>query len=572
MPKESKKSRKQAKKMENALKGEVKNVVKMKPTQPRTTVHQQQQVAKNFPRLTGFAASVALPGLVPTQRCPGHVPSAPTAVAEPFYHLPYIPNAPYTPPPDLGHFGPKLGSPVFGVTRSIYSAIIQTVENYHGKPSYLNLWFYGKPSITADSDQTALAQEQAFSVSTGVSRVCPLNVVFARDPNPYAENNFHPYVDGGKVFDLFAISHAGRKGIWINAESAPLCQVQVRVDGKDDLGMTASAVMYELTGDSWTSSDEKPIGSPLALNGTGGVAYGDACYFTVKRDGFYGFDVNVTVSTVVPPGAPSDGEISFSTAITFTTTGVSTFTGTTTVFKPIPDLEYMITSGSSARMLGASVLVTNATAEAYASGMATGYQVTANELFGDLIVADTYESLLNRQRTAMGERRFPLKTGIYGFHKPVDESSFEMIPFAFRKDGGVSSFNNPYRSIMSPMLLALSFNPAVPSGTAPPSFDVVYNFSVEYTTQNMWIETVFSKSDRGAFSRSLDRLTDLDQFYENPTHFGDILRGIISRARDWGSKAIAIAPALMSAISPVVPAVGAGSKAYALASFLKGMV
>lgn len=135
-----------------------------------------------------------------------------------------------------------------------------------------------------------------------------------------------------------------------------------------------------------------------------------------------------------------------------------------------------------------------------------------------------------------GSRETLAKNGADGFLKPLQQDDFKfLMPFS------TSTVGNITESYLDENEVDFSFLVICASCTNTAGCDFVLRVSplVEYKTSNTWIYQAVPSHTAADWIEALEIFKSLDQFYDNPVHFIEILKTIgkwASVASRWGKK------------------------------------
>lgn len=177
----------------------------------------------------------------------------------------------------------------------------------------------------------------------------------------------------------------------------------------------------------------------------------------------------------------------------------------------------------SIRILGASVKVSNETADQFKTGSVTAVQMKQGDNYLRIYNAagggtTTPYDLINQVRGSM-ER--PFNNGYYGFLKyGEEEDTFFVNPFSFDSTGTPVTAGSPVLPVAGWLAIAIS---AVDStGNGRGQVVMTFNYNVEYLTTDSWTAVDIARTIPEDHEDANEAISSMEQHYENPIHWGKI--------------------------------------------------
>lgn len=215
---------------------------------------------------------------------------------------------------------------------------------------------------------------------------------------------------------------------------------------------------------------------------------------------------------------------------TFTVTGESTGGGGTQyeafAHMAFPSLDVNQSRVTGARMIGNALLLHNSSSAQYANGNWAGLQLGKGDKWTNYIgtvasAVDPYPLITATKGVVVGD----LRLGMYGYHKPVQQKSFDLvIPFNLGLAQGIVGCNGfPLDEEAATMLV---LNSPSGDGTLSHAFQLSWDCSLEFTTEDMWTMVKPAAASPEEWERAMMVLSSMDQFYDNPVHWARIIKTI----------------------------------------------
>jgi hypothetical protein len=206
------------------------------------------------------------------------------------------------------------------------------------------------------------------------------------------------------------------------------------------------------------------------------------------------------------------------------------------------------------RVIGASVMVTPDCAELAKGGWAIGAQVSDAYVPESFITNNSSGLATDTLANLHDSYGMDFSKGMYAWHRPLTTKSFEMQrPIRFNLDYSVQAPDgrpasleavSNYVSYMDPpdgwTFIAVNTPPAVLGGT-PTShpgglLHTTFAWSVEYCTNNVWLNPVALTPNRGEFDDLMEALVKAPQFEENNFHVQQLLAWLRGEMRHLGAE------------------------------------
>lgn len=183
---------------------------------------------------------------------------------------------------------------------------------------------------------------------------------------------------------------------------------------------------------------------------------------------------------------------------------------------------------TGARILGNGLLLHNASADQYANGNWAAIQLGKGDKWTNYIgagnaPADPYPLITQVKGCVVGD----LKKGLYGYHKPISQNSMDLtVPFALGLQQVVIGCNGFDLENDTATLLCLTSPTG--AGTLSHAFQLSWDLSMEFTTEDMWTMAFASEFDPDDWETAMMVISSMQQFYDNPVHWRKII-GTIGR-------------------------------------------
>ena len=224
--------------------------------------------------------------------------------------------------------------------------------------------------------------------------------------------------------------------------------------------------------------------------------------------------------------------------------------------RPIPGILDQTTL-TGIRIIGASVMVTPDCAELAKGGWAIGAQVNDAYVAESFIVNNASGLATDTLANLHDSVGMDFTNGMYAWHRPLSEAAFEMqrplrynLDYAVQAPDGrpatIDAVSN-YISYMDPpdgwCFIAVNTPPSVTGPVAPANvthpgglLHTTFAWSVEYTTNNVWLAPVAKTPGRGEFDDLMEALVHAPQFEENSFHVQELLAWLRREMRHLGSE------------------------------------
>lgn len=210
--------------------------------------------------------------------------------------------------------------------------------------------------------------------------------------------------------------------------------------------------------------------------------------------------------------------------------------------QPLPGLSLTKASTvSSIRILGASVKISNETADQFKTGSVVGVQMHQGDNYLRILNAGaantTPYDFLNGQR---GSDEKPFNKGYYGFLKYGEEADAAYInPFTFDSANIAVNGNSPCQPLAG--FLAIGISATDSSGNGRGQVTMTFNFNVEYLTLDPWEAVGTADTIPEEHDDANQIISSMVQHYENPIHWKQIFSTIGKIARV-GARALGAVP------------------------------
>jgi len=323
-----------------------------------------------------------------------------------------------------------------------------------------------------------------------------------------------PWTPHGTVYYPFGIASEPKRWVWIDASAAkPATVVLAQPVSIDTSQFTFAADLWEARGINETI---------LAATSTaGGLGAAMNIPLTVTKPGYYAFKLRAT-------GLQSDATCQI----------YETSAAPSMAHLSLPDFEKNAAAAPSIKTIAASIYIENTVSALNAEGKVTAFQFPK----GTDWTTFAYGGYANFAKVAKNWKG-QAKNGFFGWLKPgteADLSSFQ-TPLDFQGDftttnsciapiEGQSSYIGVYLQIES---------------AAGRSFEVTTYYGVEYESQDTWRDIQSASVSIDVYRAALSKLKDMDQFFENPTHIMDIVRGIKNAVKSVANTALSVGPTVM---------------------------
>lgn len=453
-------------------------------------------VAGLSPFAKAAAASMCLPLINPPQRVNSLYSSISTSVAKPYY----IRDAKF----DVANGaadGKQLmnGSILICASRNPLRSLIQYQVNPASNPGagadppvgcYEGV-FYFVNKIGSPSFNLTLP-----TVATGGQIDLP--IVWAQDAHVGDAAYFHPHSER-----LYAGYHEGKHGVWIDATSGRPAIVKYLGDSGDCKG-----VVYILSGNSWVPYDDWSTSSA-----TGNTQF--------TYSGYYAFTIFENTCTT----------LQMKMIVASSSFG----------HWALPYMESKQDSLPMVRTTALSLMWSNAASALHAEGVIAGVQLKPGQAWMDLIgPSDNPVTEVLKTTGGEGATEKPLKKGMYGFHKPVNQHALVETSLSRSNKYGVVDYVAPL--VDQDGWLAIAATTVSVDGLYPGGDGFLTAcWAVEFASPDPWYGSMVPEGSIHNFEEALTLVKTIPQWHENPLH----VRDIMSFLRGVGVKALKIAPAFM---------------------------
>ena len=170
------------------------------------------------------------------------------------------------------------------------------------------------------------------------------------------------------------------------------------------------------------------------------------------------------------------------------------------------------------RINAAAIRWSNNAAENFRSGRVVGIQLDKGQYwYGVASDPDPFSKLMS---LAANKDR-PFDKGIYGFLKGTEDNDFRMQrPFNI-SNWGMSTANYPLEEESGYLAVCAK----VVQTDGRDSWAAFY-YGIEFTSNNTWFDRVPPTLLPGAWEQAMEAVASLEQWYENPVHWRDIISTI----------------------------------------------
>lgn len=224
------------------------------------------------------------------------------------------------------------------------------------------------------------------------------------------------------------------------------------------------------------------------------------------------------------------------------------------------------------RMIGSSLFIKNQASPLYQQGAEVILQAESGQDWLNTYVRGNGDSIggpglgfFNYVFNQAGEKDFRLANGLYGYLRPTGFKDFEWIQDISYTDNvvGVASMQFPLKSPTDFLVVALEC-------TNQNGGDLLLKFSdsLEYKTQNMWIEKMPATTSVEDWTKAMEILPSMTQFTENPSHLATVLGQILASIGKYAPLAaplLAAIPGVGEVLGPMAMGVGAAAGASSAA-------
>lgn len=206
----------------------------------------------------------------------------------------------------------------------------------------------------------------------------------------------------------------------------------------------------------------------------------------------------------------------------------------------LPYLSSNAASTRGIRITGLSAMYTNTSAEIQLGGTISGYQSGTDDNWLNYIAQNGQPSL-QLVSSAQDSVTLNASRGMYGFMKPTDERDFEFKDDLVVDIGG-NICDTSYLLDSQDSFVVMIVNNPNPTGC---SGYYTFRYAIEYLTSDPWRSTGVSLIDESLSSQAIARIRDIEQFYENTTHWSDIFDKVKSVVTSVAQAAVKYGPYLL---------------------------
>jgi hypothetical protein len=342
------------------------------------------------------------------------------------------------------------------------------------------LYFSG--TVTAGTPTGSQTVSTAYSFASSVGFNTELPLVYMQDAYWGDTAHYHPH-----GYHVYAGAHLGKKGIWIDATSTQSARIYLTSTNAQYW------MLFRLAGDQWES---------YAQSGSGTTA---TPTFTIVDSGYYAISFG--------EGAIGNGSV----------TGIVCVSSSSFGHFALPYFEARETTTPGIRTTAASLMWSNAASNLNAEGVAAGVQLKPGQSWTSVInvtLGDPVAAVLNNTG-GEGASEFPLKRGIYGFHKPPNSKAFEMFDPSISNQYGVVDI---CFDLVDPTgWLVVAMSTALVSGSYPGGDGYVTAvWDVEFMSPDPWYAALPPPDDSETVEAAVKMIRNLPQWHENPLHLKQI--------------------------------------------------
>jgi hypothetical protein len=497
--------------------------VKKETNKVKQMVHSNTGAGAHQNLLEMLMCTLTLPGVETTQRWSSPFSSKKTAVAEPYSIVPS--NWGQVPTSTSSAYYQQMiqGETALFLFRNPLRAAIFYDQNGGGAQTSYQAQFDG-PTGTSNSLQLTQLGNIPLTVAPEISY---LNGTTAYIPH------------GSKLFCGAVTNHSGSY-IWLDATQT------IRV--------TVSC--------SSTTLGSNPVGVQLVLDQYGPEGFALEAYSgniilnntspqTLTINSSFGNPTNVQYGGYYAPRfiiSCNNGASNAANAVLFTNlraedyvqggppvNGVSHF-----CHLSLPYLSSNAASTRGIRITGLSAMYTNTSAEIQLGGTISGYQSGTDDNWLNYIAQNGQPSL-QLVSSAQDSVTLNASRGMYGFMKPTDERDFEFKDDLVVDIGG-NICDTSYLLDSQDSFVVMIVNNPNPTGC---SGYYTFRYAIEYLTSDPWRSTGVSLIDESLSSQAIARIRDIEQFYENTTHWSDIFDKVKSVVSSVAQAAVKYGPYLL---------------------------
>jgi len=188
----------------------------------------------------------------------------------------------------------------------------------------------------------------------------------------------------------------------------------------------------------------------------------------------------------------------------------------------MPDFVKNINAIDSIRVSAIGILFSNRAAFNFKSGSVTGIQVSEGTQWQEYIIDTPFDKIAGES----GRTDMPAAKGLYGFMKPTKSTDLDFYDCFDIKDGNLYDAYWPIED--KPSFLALASSISDEPGRKA---KYIISWGVEYLTRDTFRDRRISKSNPIEFDAAMLFMRDIDAWYENPLHIGNILKKLAGYAK-----------------------------------------
>lgn len=231
-------------------------------------------------------------------------------------------------------------------------------------------------------------------------------------------------------------------------------------------------------------------------------------------------------------GSPTVNTSSISIFVTLTNPGSSVF-----CHRQISNFENELPSMNALRVGGVSMKYAERASDLNTQGEIIGAQVNGSYLWHNFI-SDGFDKVTSQRNSC----KKPIKNGFYAYIKPtnIDQLSYDHFPFV--QDNNVMDGQCTYLDDPSPYII---FYARVVSDPGKDGY-VECHYGIEWLANTDWRTYGLARYSPKIFEQAIWQLDQIEQFHENPTHFGEIWENIKRVAKDSTEGLLEYAPKLVN--------------------------
>lgn len=411
------------------------------------------------------AAAICLPHECSPVRFSSMYAEAPTALAAPYYlnssDFTHGSSLEFPTVPDGTHFA--------AVFRDPLRAMVEHMVNHESKHWVYKAQFVDGNKVVSD---TFVVKE---SSAVDFEEVNPL---WWDDQYAGSSSYLHPH--GNR---LYAGSHKGFKGVWLDAAAGAACTVAFTLSAGDFV-----LKWRKLVGDQWIEQTQTTsTSSSLSLS--------------VLSSGYYSFAVQLTAT----------GNRNLSVTMDCYSDCMA--------HHPMPHITEKQAVVQTIRTNAVSLMLSCEASKLNAAGRACGYQAPAGlDWTGLAFATDPFDTISGSN----GAKTLPLEKGIYGFLKPTTQDDFDMKE-PFSVSNGVVVGADYDLLPKHDYLVVIATTPQTSDNSYPGGNTYTTAcWGVEFRTNDVWFVCMPPAMSSAAFARDIEAIKNVDQWHENPFHFSDI--------------------------------------------------